>query len=407
MNRVLLIAGRGAFAAAVFVLAVALVQPTSAAEPLAGALGALQQVGREGAGNVAATAAWSQVAAATPAELPTILAALDKAGPVGANYLRAAVDAIAERSLQQGQPLPHDALEKYVLTTTHGPRSRRLAFEWLGKIDPTAGDRLIPGFLDDPSLELRRDAVARAIAEGTQQIEAAQEDELARQSGVSKLEKAFAAARDLDQIAALDKKLGELKVKVDLPKHFGFVMNWRLIGPFDNRNGVGFDVAYPPEKEIDFAAKYQGKAGDIGWVEHASADRHGKFDLNTMLGKDMGCVAYAAVEFHAPAERDIDIRLGCICACKYWLNGTLLGTHHIYHAGSSIDQYQARARLKSGRNVILVKICQNEQTEKWAQDWEFQLRVCDAIGTAVLSSKTSNPAAHVKRAKHETQQARN
>jgi hypothetical protein len=41
--------------------------------------------------------------------------------------------------------------------------------------------------------------------------------------------------------------------------------------------------------------------------------------------------------------------------------------------------------LKKGRNEILVKICQNEQTEDWAQTWDFQLRVCDALGTAVLS----------------------
>jgi hypothetical protein len=35
--------------------------------------------------------------------------------------------------------------------------------------------------------------------------------------------------------------------------------------------------------------------------------------------------------------------------------------------------------------VILVKCLQNEQTEDWAQNWDFQLRVCDATGTAVLS----------------------
>jgi hypothetical protein len=31
-------------------------------------------------------------------------------------------------------------------------------------------------------------------------------------------------------------------------------------------------------------------------------------------------------------------------------------------------------------------IAQNEQTEAWAQDWKFQLRVCDDIGTAILSA---------------------
>ena len=50
-----------------------------------------------------------------------------------------------------------------------------------------------------------------------------------------------------------------------------------------------------------------------------------------------------------------------------------------------MDQYVSTGVLKPGRNVILLKVCQNEQDQSWAQDWKFQLRVCDATGTAVLS----------------------
>jgi hypothetical protein len=50
-----------------------------------------------------------------------------------------------------------------------------------------------------------------------------------------------------------------------------------------------------------------------------------------------------------------------------------------------IDQYIVNAPLKKGTNRILLKIAQNEQEESWAQRWEFQLRVCDTNGTAVLA----------------------
>lgn len=66
--------------------------------------------------------------------------------------------------------------------------------------------------------------------------------------------------------------------------------------------------------------------------------------------------------------------------------------NEVYHSGSSLDQYVASGKLKRGRNVILLKICQNEQTENWAQDWEFQLRICDAVGTAVLAANRPEPA---------------
>jgi hypothetical protein len=69
------------------------------------------------------------------------------------------------------------------------------------------------------------------------------------------------------------------------------------------------------------------------------------------------------------------------------LNGELILSNEVYHAGNQIDQYNASAKLKAGENVIVVKVCQNEQTEPWAQDWAFQLRVCDSTGKAIPEAK--------------------
>jgi hypothetical protein len=51
-----------------------------------------------------------------------------------------------------------------------------------------------------------------------------------------------------------------------------------------------------------------------------------------------------------------------------------------------IDQYQLPGQLNPGKNTILVKACQNEQIETWTVEWQFQLRVCDSSGTAILST---------------------
>ena len=88
-----------------------------------------------------------------------------------------------------------------------------------------------------------------------------------------------------------------------------------------------------------------------------------------------------------PVIMVVGLRLGCINANKLWLNGKLIHEHGVYHSGSQMDQYTARGTLANGRNTILLKVCQNEQTEEWAQSWHFQLRVCDEFGTAVLSEK--------------------
>ena len=73
-------------------------------------------------------------------------------------------------------------------------------------------------------------------------------------------------------------------------------------------------------------------------------------------------------------------------AWKLWLNGEPLFAHHEYHHGTEIDHYRVRSKMRRGKNTVLVKVCQNEQTESYAVPWSFQIRVCDASGTAILST---------------------
>ena len=97
--------------------------------------------------------------------------------------------------------------------------------------------------------------------------------------------------------------------------------------------------------------------------------------------------AYAYTTFESASEREAELRLGCKNAWKVWLNGKLLFARDEYHRGQRMDQYKLKCHLRKGRNEILVKCCQNEQTESWTVEWEFQLRVCDSGGTAILPAK--------------------
>jgi len=350
--------------------------PSAGLEPL---LKQLLAVGPNGAGNREARAAWEQVARADVSHLPTILAALDEAGPLSANWVRCAADTIAERELRRGGKLPREELEQFVLDRQHAPRARRLAYEWLARVDPTASDRLIPGMLDDPSVELRRDAVARLIDEAAQMAEGGEPGK-----AVPLCHKALTAARDLDQIRLLASRLRKQDEPVDLARHFGFIVRWKLIGPFDNTGEKGYDVAYPPEREIDLTASYPGKHGQVTWIEHETGHEFGRVDLNKALVEEKDVVGYATTEFVCDREREVEFRLASDDAVKLWLAGTLLDEHNVYHAGIYMDQYVSRAKLKPGRNVILIKVCQNEQTQNWARGWSFQLRLCDSTGGAAM-----------------------
>lgn len=358
---------------------------TALADDIDANLKTILGVGSEGKGNPEASAAWKELAQSPIGDLPRVLAAFDDANPLAANWLRSAAEAIAARELKATGKLPQAELEKFIAATEHNPRARRMAYEWVLQVDPTAADRLIPGMLNDPSVEFRRDAVVRLIDAGTKQL-ADNQNDLAKAT----FEKALNGARDEDQIDAIVKPLEKLGVKVDLARHFGFILDWYLIGPFDNTGKKGFALTYPPETEIKLDAKYPGQKGEVGWSKHVTDGKYGMFDLNKITAPHKGAVTYALAEFVSDKEQTVDVRLGTPNAYKVWVNGDFIFGREEYHRGSSIDQYRLRAKLKQGKNQILLKVCQNEQTEDWAQGWQYQLRVCDATGTAILS--TTRPA---------------
>jgi hypothetical protein len=350
-------------------------------------LARIKAVGREGAGNAEAARAWKRlVAKGTPA-LTAVLGAM-KDDPVAANWLRTAADAIAERALQAGKPLPKADLEKFIADTRHSAAARRLGYEWLVRVDKGAPDRLLPRMLKDPSAELRRDAVARVLKKAE-----ALDPKKDEKAVIAAYRKALSGACDEDQVEKIVKRLEALKVKVDVAAHYGMVQRWHLASPFDNRDGVGFARAYPPEKGVDLRAVYKGKEGkEARWQAQTTKSPTGLVDLNKALGKTKGAVAYAFAVVDSPAARKVEVRAGCINAIKIFLNGKEIFAREEYHHGMKLDQYVGKGMLRKGRNEILVKVCQNEQTDNWAQDWTFQVRLSDSTGAAVPFTQPASKA---------------
>ncbi len=352
-------------------------------------LAKLQAVGPGGKGHREVAEAWRELARADASQLPSLLAALDQAGPLAANWIRTAIDAVAERTVQSGGTLPALELEKFVRDRRHVPRARRLAYEWLRRVDPTAPDRLIPDALDDPSLEMRRDAVARLIGQASELSSPER-----KADAVALYRKALTAARDADQMTLAAQRLRSLGETIDLARQFGFIAAWKVIGPLDNGDDkggdLGYDAVYPPETGLDLASSCPGRHGVVRWIDYTATDDYGNVDLNAALGVEKSVAGYARAEFFAAGRREVEIRIASDNALKVWLNGKLIDRRHVYHGGSQLDQYVTPVVLQPGRNVILVKVCQNGQTQDWARSWGFQLRVCDRSGAAVLSGDRQN-----------------
>ena len=121
------------------------------------------EVGPEGKGNSKAAEAWSKITGnADVNSLIMVFDAMDQAGPIASNWLRSAAEVIAKNLEKSGQTAI-DPLGEYFMDQSHPPKARRFAFELIKKNEPNTAKTLIPGLLNDPSPELRREAVSLLI----------------------------------------------------------------------------------------------------------------------------------------------------------------------------------------------------------------------------------------------------
>lgn len=358
---------------AFFVPAVAV----DAEDAFSDALKAVRAVESNGVGNESAVKAMQVLNKASASQIPQMLEAMDGVNKISLNWLRSAVTQAARR---ESAKIPSDKIQQYFDNHDHHPMGRLLAFDLLTAGDKAKRESMISGLIDDPSLPLRLMAVDQMVGQAEEVMES---DPIA---ATGKLGYAFTKARDVAQIQAIAGKLEALGIEVDLQSQLGFLNTWSLVGNFDNKDMKGFDVPYGPEKSVesvDLTANYQASEGDGQWQKVSSVDPQGRVNLNELVGRFKGSTVYAATTYRSADERDAEIRIGTPNATKIWLNGELVMSNEIYHNSNSIDKFIGKVKLKKGKNEILMKVCQNEQSESWAQDWEFQFRICDSTGKAI------------------------
>lgn len=342
-----------------------------------------------GGGQIANASAAAEKLIKSGGTIEGLLANASQANPVAKNWLLSIAQAIADR-----QPIgvTQTSLERILADPKGDGEIRYWALDRLASGKKDIREQLLLSRTEDSSLDIRYEAIALALSKLPEK-DAAKNDDTTKQKAIASYQRLIQSARLPEQINTIAAKLKELDVEVDLLKQFGFISEWRTLGPFDNRMGVGFPMAYPPEAEflrdgkVDLKKSYQGKTGPVEWKVVTTNKPDGEVDLNSPYSNEKGAVVYAFTTVQSAADIACQVRLGCINANKVWVNAVEATANNVYHTGSQIDQYVGQVNLKRGTNNVMVKLCQNEQTESWAQNFAFQLRFTDATGKSIDLTK--------------------
>lgn len=316
--------------------------------------------------------------------LTSVLSAMKGQNEISKNYYLSVAQSLADREPTKSV----EECKQFLSQLDQDPTARFWAFQYVTTYLPTMREKMLGSMLDDPSPEIRFEAIEA-------QLEIIRRSSKPPSSHEDDYRKLLEMARLPEQIQRIAKHLEGSEKKVDLLKLFGFISQWQVVGTFDNMGQAGFNVAYAPEKQyLDgkltlanvASQKYDGKEQGLTWKSIETDKPDGKVDLNPAYNNAKGAIVYALGSFDSAKNLPAEVRVGSTNAIKVWVNGKLVVDRETYHAGDQIDQYIAPIELKAGSNSILLKVCQNEQTEQWAQEWFFQLRIADSTGLAIRPS---------------------
>jgi cellulose synthase operon protein C len=136
----------------------------------------------------------------------------------------------------------------------------------------------------------------------------------------------------------------------------GLVTRFALISPFENDDGKGFATEFPPERELDLDASYDGTLFPAKWRVDVPVDHQRNLDLGDLVSPQSDVTAYANTYVKVPKEGPYALRVTTSDAIRVWVNDIeVLSQQRI--TTDSTDQFAVPVVLRAGWNRVLVKSC--------------------------------------------------
>lgn len=149
-----------------------------------------------------------------------------------------------------------------------------------------------------------------------------------------------------------DKRYGADGMKGPLSKQ-GCVLDWEIVGPFDNPSNEGFNAALGPE--LGEVGPYPGKLVDVDWRDLGRQQRYCEFSLNRSVQPSTAAVTYLGTTLSVKKAQSGLLMLGANGTYKVWLNGELIAMRDL-DTGLHVDGDSWPLKLKKGENHLLVKL---------------------------------------------------
>ncbi|MDY6932929.1 MAG: DUF3857 domain-containing protein [Spirochaetota bacterium] len=173
---------------------------------------------------------------------------------------------------------------------------------------------------------------------------------------------------------------GRIKDANSIRDSLGFVSDYRIIGPFDNRGSSDFEIEHPPERSFSESEIYLGKINIVKWFD-TKTDLTGMIDFEDLFTKvdDSLFYLYRIIDIHESGEYILSF--GKTGYMDIWIDGGRIVENRKRH-GFDFDQYHLKVLLQKGEHSILIKL--GDSTYDGVK-WSLRITYLRAVGDAAES----------------------
>ncbi|MCX6140779.1 MAG: tetratricopeptide repeat protein [Candidatus Kapabacteria bacterium] len=187
-------------------------------------------------------------------------------------------------------------------------------------------------------------------------------------------EQGILSAMSSERLAGIAESKENVKEAIAWYDRNGAIREWRIVGPFDNISGSGFEKVFPPEREDDTAAVYkEASGGEIRWQKPPAQRLDGWMDFTFFATTHRGQF-YSVCYVNSPMQQRVQLRLGTSGSFKLFLNDSSVRETYDEH-NNDLDTYITECTLNKGWNKLLVKVGASDLDR-----CNFLLRITDEHG---------------------------
>jgi tetratricopeptide (TPR) repeat protein len=198
-------------------------------------------------------------------------------------------------------------------------------------------------------------------------------------------------ANVLEELGKYYETILDLKTAREYFSKIGAIMEWQVVGDFENISASGFDKDYGPLSHPEPDAVFKNKIGaDIKWFD-LYKQVNGKWIDFTNNFYCKNTLVYVQTFCNSPADQTVMLRIGTSGSLKIWVNDQLLFKEE-EERNNGMDTYMVPVKLNKGNNRILLQVASSK-----IDQCNFMMRVTDLKGGLLpdLSfSKTYQPYSH-------------